>query len=161
MRIKFKARTFKKKKRSGAFKINFYTDDGYKSYGKRIRTVREDSEKAQSIAIRLKTELGELQDFFSDFGCNKKLLAITDLYDKFGNSKIIKKNKIGELGLDEMIVRKYSSKETEKQYSQIDNLGLINELSKNIENKPLSIKEQIKHEQEFAVCKHGSRRVGL
>ena len=53
------------------------------------------------------------------------------------------------MGLDETIVRKYSSKETEKQYSQIDNLGLINELSKNIENKPLSIKEQIKHEQEF------------
>ena len=79
MRIKFKARTFKKKKRSGAFKINFYTDDGYKSYGKRIRTVREDSEKAQSIAIRLKTELGELQDFFSDFGSELNKLRHEDI----------------------------------------------------------------------------------
>jgi DNA polymerase-3 subunit alpha len=88
-------------------------------------------------------------NFFSDFGCNKKLLAVADLYDKFGSSRIIKKNKIDELGLSEDIVRKYSSKETEKQYAQIDNLGLINELSKKIEDKPLSIKEQIKREQEF------------
>ena len=79
MRIKFKARTFKRKKRSGAFKINFYTDDDYKSYGKRIRTVREDSEKAQSIAIRLKTELGELQDFFSDFGSELNKLRHEDI----------------------------------------------------------------------------------
>ena len=107
-----------------------------------------DIKKNTSVDNR-QLEILIILNFFSDFGCNKKLLAIADLYDKFGNSKIIKKNKIGELGLDETIVRKYSSKETEKQYSQIDNLGLINELSKNIENKPLSIKEQIKHEQEF------------
>lgn len=107
-----------------------------------------DIKKNTSVDDR-QLEILIILNFFSDFGCNKKLLAIADLYDKFGNGKIIKKNKIGELGLDETIVRKYSSKETEKQYSQIDNLGLISELSKNIENKPLSIKEQIKHEQEF------------
>lgn len=107
-----------------------------------------DIKKNTSVDNR-QLEILIILNFFSDFGCNKKLLAIADLYDKFGNSKIIKKNKIGELGLDETIVREYSSKETEKQYSQIDNLGLISELSKDIENKPLSIKEQIKHEQEF------------
>ena len=88
-------------------------------------------------------------NFFSDYGANKKLLAIADLYDNFGACKIIKKNKIAELGLDENVIKKYSGKETEKQYSQIDNVGLVSELSKRIEDKPLSIKEQIKYEQEY------------
>ncbi len=88
-------------------------------------------------------------NFFSDYGSNKKLLAIADLYDKFGSCKIIKKNKIDELGLDENIIKKYSGKETEKQYSQIDNVGLVSELSKRIVDKALSIKEQIKYEQEY------------
>lgn len=88
-------------------------------------------------------------NFFSDYGSNKKLLAIADLYDNFGACKIIKKNKINEFGLDENIIKKYSGKETEKQYSQIDNVGLVSELSKRIEDKPLSIKEQIKYEQEY------------
>ena len=88
-------------------------------------------------------------NFFSDYGSNKKLLAIADLYDNFGTCKIIKKNKITELGLDDNVIKKYSGKETEKQYSQIDNVGLVNELSKRIEDKPLSIKEQIKYEQEY------------
>lgn len=88
-------------------------------------------------------------NFFSDYGSNKKLLAIADLYDKFGSCKIIKKNKIDELGLDENIIKKYLGKETEKQYSQIDNVGLVSELSKRIVDKALSIKEQIKYEQEY------------
>lgn len=87
--------------------------------------------------------------FFSEFGCNKYLLSLAELYEKFGACKIIKKNKLEELGLNEYIIRKYSGKETEKQFSQIDNIGLLNELSKDIENKPLSIKEQIKFELDY------------
>ena len=88
-------------------------------------------------------------NFFSDYGCNKKLLKIVELYDAFGESKIIKKKKIEENHLDENIIRQYSERETEKQYSRIDNMGLINALSQNIEDKPLSIKEQIQFEQEY------------
>lgn len=88
-------------------------------------------------------------NFFSDFGKNKYLLNLIDLYDSFGSCKIIKKAKLEELGLDENIVRKYSGKETEKQFSQIDNVGLVNHLSQDIENKPLSVKEQIAYEQEY------------
>ena len=40
-------------------------------------------------------------------------------------------------------------KETEKQFSQIQNHELIRALSQNIENKQLSIKEQIKYEMEY------------
>ena len=47
------------------------------------------------------------------------------------------------------MAKKYSNKETEKQYSQIDNIGLLNEVIKKLENKPLSIIEQIKFEKEY------------
>jgi DNA polymerase-3 subunit alpha len=46
-------------------------------------------------------------------------------------------------------VVKYSNKETAKQYSEIDNNGLIKELCNKIPNKSLSIKEQIEFENEI------------
>ncbi len=87
--------------------------------------------------------------FFEEFGHNKYLLMLSELYDKFGTCKIIKKNKLEEIGLSEEVVKRFSEKETEKQYSQINNVGLLNELTKGIENKPLSIKEQVKFELEY------------
>lgn len=53
------------------------------------------------------------------------------------------------LGLNEEIVRECSEKETAKQFSQINNLKLVGILSKDIENKSLSVKEQIAYEQEY------------
>ena len=63
--------------------------------------------------------------------------------------KIIKKNKIESLGLTEDMIREYAGKETEKQFSQIDNIGLLKAAIKSIENKPLSIKEQIRFEKDY------------
>lgn len=88
-------------------------------------------------------------NFFSDFGNNKYLLDIIAMYDKFGSSKTIKKDKIESLGLTEEIVAKNAEKETPKQYSGVDGIGIVKELSKKLEDKPLSIKEQIKFEQEY------------
>lgn len=87
--------------------------------------------------------------FFKEFGKNKYLLEVIEWYDKIGSIKIIKKNKIESLGLTEDIVREYSGKETEKQFSQIDNIGLLKDIVQNIENKPLSIKEQIRFEKDY------------
>lgn len=88
-------------------------------------------------------------NFFSDYGGNKKLLDVLDLFEKFGTCKILKKSKLEEMSIGEDIVRKFSEKETKTQYRDIDNYALINYLADNIENKALSIKEQIKYEQEF------------
>ena len=44
---------------------------------------------------------------------------------------------------------KYAAKETKSQYRELDNEGLIKELCDKIENKPLSITEQIKFELEY------------
>jgi hypothetical protein len=46
-------------------------------------------------------------------------------------------------------VQKYSEKETPKQFSKIDIIGLVKELTKRIENKSISIKEYIKAQNEY------------
>ena len=92
-------------------------------------------------------------NFFSEFGKNKYLMDIVKLYDKFGSCKIVKKDNLEnlneEFGLTEYIITKYSNKETAKQYSDIDNEGLILALSENIPNKSLSIIEQIVFENDM------------
>jgi DNA polymerase-3 subunit alpha len=102
-------------------------------------------------------------NFFSDFGENKYLLKIIELYDGIKqNNKImfpslrtckqIKKDKLdsySEYGLSEYLVQKYADKETPKQYSGIDNMGLLNEMITKIPNKPMGIIEQIKFDMEY------------
>ena len=116
-------------------------------YNSFIEVLKDIKEKTSVNARQL--EILTVLNFFSDYGKNKKLLKIIDLFNKFGSCKIIKKNKIEEFDLDENIVKRYSGKETAKQYSDIDNIGLIKEISKTIDDKSLSIKEQVKLEQEY------------
>lgn len=102
-------------------------------------------------------------NFFSDFGQNKYILNIIELCNgvkadkKKGikakpallTVKQIKKDKLEELGLTEYLMKKYAAKETAKQYSQIDNVGLINELITRLDNKPLDVISQVKFEMEY------------
>jgi hypothetical protein len=92
-------------------------------------------------------------NFFSEFGENRYLLDVIDVYNEFSASKIISKKKIPEYeykyGLTEYLLQKYSSKETKSQYRELDNTGLINGLCDKIENKPLSVVEQCKFEKEY------------
>ena len=99
-------------------------------------------------------------NFFEQFGKNKYLLEIVKLCNgvKEGSKivkpamltcKQLKKDKLNDYGISEYLAEKYSSKETAKQYSQIDNIGLVIELSKRIENKSLSVVEQVKFEMEY------------
>lgn len=78
MKINFRTRTGKKKK-TGTLKINFVSDVSLKEYNKHIAVVKDTEEQSQSIAIRLKTELGELQDFFTDFGSELNKLRHKDI----------------------------------------------------------------------------------
>lgn len=88
-------------------------------------------------------------NYFEDFGANDYLLKIVDVYDKFATAKIIAKNKMESLGVNEYLMTKYAGKETKSQYRELDNEGLIKELCGKIENRPLSITEQIKFEIEY------------
>lgn len=99
-------------------------------------------------------------DFFSDFGNNQYLLNVIDLYDKFATCKQIKKDKMESLGVTEYLMKKYAGKETPKQYSQIDNIGLIKELTSRLENKAMSVIEQVKFEMTYLeYCVYTNPRV--
>lgn len=88
-RIKFKTRTFQKPKSKKGLKINFYTDlNNTDKNTKKVSIVRDGEELSQSIAIRLKTELNELQNFFADFGSELSRMRHQDLLLKSNHNRI-------------------------------------------------------------------------
>ena len=108
-------------------------------------------------------------NFFSDYGKNKYLLNVIDLYNGIEEKDpITKKNKkllpslrtckqikkdnleqYTEYGLSEYLLQKYSDKETPKQYSQINNIGLLKEIIDRLPNESMSIQEYVKFEKEY------------
>lgn len=53
-----------------------------------VPTVKNNEEVSQSLAIRLKTELGELQDFFAEFGSELSRMRHTDLLNSKNHERI-------------------------------------------------------------------------
>lgn len=88
-------------------------------------------------------------NYFEEFGKNQYLMQVTDLYNKFATCKIISKKKLEELGLTEYLMKKYAGKETASQYRELDNTGLISELSTRLEDKAMSVIDQVKFEKEY------------
>jgi DNA polymerase III subunit alpha len=88
-------------------------------------------------------------NFFSDFGKNKYLLNMIDIYNKFNGKKQIKKTDLFKFGLTFEQMQKYSQKETEALFKEIDIRGLIDELCKSLDNKELSIQEMVEFEMTY------------
>lgn len=107
-----------------------------------------DIDKKTSVDARQLEILVRL-NFFSDFGKNKKLLIMVDIYNKFAKCKIIAKKKMEELELSEYLMKKYAGKETASQWRELDNAGLMKELCSRIEDEPIDIVEQVKSEVEY------------
>lgn len=106
--------------------------------------------------IKEKTSLNSRQlhiltglNFFSEFGNNKYLLNVIEVYDKFASAKIIAKKKMEELGVTEFLMEKYAGKETKSQYRDLDNQGLIKELCGRLSNDSMGVVEQVKFEMEY------------
>lgn len=98
-------------------------------------------------------------DFFSDFGKNQYLLDMQRLYfGEKGKTKVIfpalstvknvKKDQLEKYGLSDYLMKKYAN-ETEKMYKVTDNMGLLQEMASNVENRAMSIIDQIKFEQQY------------
>ena len=91
-------------------------------------------------------------NFFKRYGKTKKLLAIVELYNKLGKCKTIKKDKLYKpelFMLTESQVREFASKETAKQFGDIDNIGLIKSLEVHIDNASASLREQVEWQYEY------------
>jgi DNA polymerase III alpha subunit len=107
-----------------------------------------DIHKQTSVDARQLTILTGL-NFFSMFGNNKYLLNVIEVYNNLYNVKQIKKADFDKLQLNEFLMKKYSSKETEKLYKELDTKGLVTEMCSKLEDKPMSIIEHIKFEMEY------------
>ena len=105
----------------------------------RIKDLRVDSRKLE-ILIKL--------DFFSEFGGINYLLVCNSLFDKYYGKKQMKKEKLYEEGLDFDVVRKYAGKETPKMFSNLDSVGLINELISTIPNEKTTLRTIIAYQIE-------------
>ena len=106
--------------------------------------------------IKTKTSVNSRQlqiltilNFFSDYGSNKKLLQIIEMFEKFYDRKQIKKSDVEVLGIDLNEFEGCYDNETPKMYKELHMDRYVEKMSKKIEDKPLSIKEQIKYEQEY------------
>lgn len=106
--------------------------------------------------IKTKTSVNSRQlqiltilNFFSDYGSNKKLLQIIEMFEKFHDRKQIKKSDVEVLGIDLNEFEGCYDNETTKMYKELHMDRYVEKMSKKIEDKPLSIKEQIKYEQEY------------
>jgi DNA polymerase-3 subunit alpha len=116
-------------------------DDTYLSILKQILNQTSVDSRQLDILIKL--------NFFSDFGENQYILDATNIYRDIASRKIFKKVELGKLGIDEALMKKYANKETPKQFSEVDTIGLVQELIKDIPNKPLPVGEQLKAEKEY------------
>ena len=108
-------------------------------------------------------------NFFSEYGNNKFLLKVISLYNgikekdpktkkqvillpSLRSCSQIKKDKLeqyADYGLSEYLLKKYSGKETAKQFNQIDNIGLLNELISRLPNEAMSVQEYVRFEKEY------------
>lgn len=120
------------------------SNNEYKSF---IDLLVDINSKTSVNARQLKILTG--LNFFSDFGKNKYLLNIIEVYNNIYDRKQINKKDLEKLGLTEFLMKKYSNKETVALYKELDNRGIIKELSLRIENKTMAIIEQIKFEMEY------------
>ena len=101
------------------------------------------SVNSKQLAILIKL------NFFSDYGKNKYLLNIVDIYDKFASVKVLAKSKMEQLGISDYLMVKYAEKETKSQWRGIDNNGLINELCGRLKDESLNVVDQVKADMEF------------
>ena len=88
-------------------------------------------------------------DFFKEFGELNELWFQVQMFDNLYGKKLIKKNKLESLFLTEELVRKHSERETEKQFSKLDSLGLIKDFVTSTKVMPTSLKDKIFYQGEY------------
>ena len=112
--------------------------DDYSSFVDFIKLIKEET-SIEPNELKILITLNK----FNKFGKNKKLLDILDVFENLACRKQIRFKDIESLGIDEDVLLKYCNKTTKSLYKELDMIGYVKEVTKNIEDKQLSIKEQI------------------
>lgn len=88
-------------------------------------------------------------DFFQEFGNPNQLLRYTQLFNDIYSKKQFKKEKIKEMGLQEVDIRQFAEKESDKMFTKVDTYHLLKYLVVIIEVPQTSIVEKIKYQSEL------------
>ena len=88
-------------------------------------------------------------DFFQEFGNPNQLLRYTQLFNDIYSKKQFKKEKIKEMGLQEVDIRQFAEKESDKIFTKVDTYHLLKYLVAIIEVPQTSIVEKIKYQSEL------------
>ncbi|MEG1353731.1 MAG: PHP domain-containing protein [Bacilli bacterium] len=113
-------------------------DKKFESLLELIDTISNTELNATSIGILIRL------NYFSEFGEINNILCLTELYNKYYKSKQLKKEKLSQM--ENYIVRKCSDNETEKTFTKIDNIKLINRLYDVAKIEPTTTIDKIKYE---------------
>lgn len=117
-------------------------DNNYDSFIDLLSDIKNTSLDDRQIKILISL------DFFSEFGDINMLLKQYEMYDKIFGKKQFSKDKIQSLGIPEYVIKKYS-KETAKQYREIDSTGLLNEMCAITEYPATTFLSKINYEIEY------------
>lgn len=95
-----------------------------------------------------KTELDILIkiNFFSEFGDIHFLLKEAEMYDSMAKRKTLKKKECDDLDINYDVVRQCCSKETDKQFSDVNILEVLKKIVKNINYIPTTPLDKIQYE---------------
>lgn len=118
-------------------------DCEYQSFTRALKDIVD-----KKIADKSKISTLIKLDYFSEFGSISKLLKC---HENFFENKIYSKKtaKKDNLIFDEKLIKKFSTKETEKQYSGVDYVSILEEIEQSIPNKENNIKDMISYQLEF------------
>ena len=116
-------------------------DNMYPTFIDLLKQIEEDKQ----INSRQMEILIQLQ-YFDEFGKNKKLLELYRYFKDIYGRKTLVKTKINELGITIDDIVDCFDKETEKQYTNINSLKILENIEKRIPNEIIPLQEQITFE---------------
>lgn len=102
--------------------------------------------KENNIGIADITTLAKL-DYFSEFGKIGKILQFIDIYNELYGKKVLKKDK--EYKVKTLYLKKFCSKETEKQMTGFDSYKCLSSLISQIPDKDIPITEKIQYQLQY------------
>ena len=102
-----------------------------------------DDPRINKKAIEILFHLG----YFDKFAQPNRLITEYEIYQKYISAKVLTKSSFDDIMID--AIRPCCSKETEKQFREIDNKALITALIKQSNIKPVTIVDRIKWQLEY------------
>ena len=118
-------------------------DEQFKDFIDVLRAVSQTSVNSRQLEILTKL------NFFEEFGEINQLLKYVSLFDLIYGKKQFKKDKLAAMGLEEVDVRQFATKETEKMFTGVDTYHLLKYLVRIAKYPETSVIDEIRYQQEL------------